>query len=110
MDISYRNNKLKKGLSKDSEMIKQYGTLAKPLKQRINELKAADSLYDISLLPALRLHPYKADRKGEWSIDIKGNWRIVFEIDHDPIPKDEDGGVSLRLVTAIKIISIEDPH
>ena len=27
---------------------------------------------------AYRLHPLKGDRRGQWSIRVSGNWRIVF--------------------------------
>jgi proteic killer suppression protein len=110
VEISYKNNKIKKSLTNDKELIKTYGELAKKIKQRLKELKEADSLLAISQLPALRLHPYKGGRTGEWSIDIKENWRIIFEIAQDPIPKREDGGVNLILISAIEIVSVEDPH
>jgi proteic killer suppression protein len=61
-------------------------------------------------MPVLRLHTYKGDLLGEWTINIQENWRICFEIDQDPIPKSDDGGVNLNMVTAIKILSVEDPH
>jgi len=108
--ISYKNNKLEKALANDKELIKTYGELAKKIKQRLKELKGADSLLVISQLPALRLYPYKGNRIGEWSVDIKDNWRIIFEIAQDPIPKQENGGVNLILITAIEIVSVEDPH
>jgi len=110
VEISYKNNKLEKSLTNDKELIKTYGELAKKIKQRLKELKEADNLLVISQLPALRLHPYKGDRVGEWSVDIKENWRVIFEIAQDPIPKQEDGGVNLILITAIEIVSVEDPH
>ena len=110
MEIVYKNNRLENSLTNDKEMLKSYGVLAKKIKQRMTQLKEADNLSVISKLPALRLHPYKGDRMGEWSIDIMENWRIIFEIDQDPIPKSEDGGVNLLLITAIKIVSVEDPH
>ena len=31
--------------------------------------------------PGLRLHPLKGDRKGEWGLEITGNWRITFKWD-----------------------------
>jgi toxin HigB-1 len=110
MKLSYKNNKLEKSLTDDKVILKTYGTLSKTIKQRINQLKAADELTTIARLPALRLHPYTGARLGEWSIDIHKNWRICFTIDHDPIPRMEDGGVNPDKVTAIKILSVEDPH
>ena len=110
MNLSYKNNKLEKSLTDDKKIIRRYGKLAKKIRQRISELKAAENLEIIAKLPALRLHQYAGNRKGEWSIDIQQNWRIIFELNHNTIPKNEDGGVSIIEVKSIKIVSIEDPH
>lgn len=110
MDLSYKSKKLEQSLTEDKSLIKNYGALAKKIKQRIGQLKAADELSIVAKIPVLRLHPYKGDRLGEWSIDIQENWRICFEIDLNPIPTLDDGGVDLKKVTAIKILSVEDPH
>ena len=29
-------------------------------------------------LPGYRLHPLTGDRRGQWSVRVSGNWRIVF--------------------------------
>jgi len=108
--LSYKNNKLEQSLTEDKNIIKSYGALAKKIKLRIEQIKAADDLSIVAKIPVLRLHPYKGDRLGEWSIDIQENWRICFEIDQDPIPTLDDGGVNLNKVTTIKILSVEDPH
>lgn len=110
MNLSYKNNRLEKSLTTDKGLAKSYGTLAKKIKQRMNQLKSADNLEVISKLPVLRLHQHIGKGKGTWSIDIQENWRILFEIDHDPIPTIEDGGVDLKEITIISIESIEDPH
>jgi len=68
VEISYKNNKLEKALTNDKELIKTYGELAKKIKQRQKELKEAENLLVISQLPALRLHPYRGNRLGEWSV------------------------------------------
>jgi proteic killer suppression protein len=110
MKLSYKSNKLEQSLTLDKNIIKSYGTLSKKIKQRIEQLKAANDLSIIAKISVLRLHPYIGDRLGEWSIDIQENWRICFEIDLDPIPTLNDGGVDLNKVNAIKILSVEDPH
>lgn len=110
MELSYKTNKLKKSLTTDKGLAKSYGKLAKKIKQRRIQLESADNLEDISKLPKLRLHPYKGKDKGIWSIDIQENWRILFEINQDPIPTLDDGGVDLKAITIIKIESVEDPH
>lgn len=32
-------------------------------------------------LPGFRLHPLKGDRAGYWSVNVSGNWRIVFRFE-----------------------------
>jgi toxin HigB-1 len=34
-------------------------------------------------LPGWRLHPLKGDRKGQWAVEVSGNWRLVFEFDNE---------------------------
>ncbi len=110
MKLAFKTRKLEKSLTDDIKMVKTYGVLAKKINQRIIELKVAEHLGVLSTLPALRLHPHKGKNKGLWSVDIYQNWRILFELDHNPIPKKDDGSVAIMEITNIKIISIEDPH
>lgn len=110
MELSYKSNKLEKSFTTDKGLAKSYGALAKKIKQRKQQLESAANLEVIALLPVLRLHQYQGDRKGTWSIDIHQNWRILFEINQDPIPTLEDGGVDLKAITIICIESVEDPH
>lgn len=110
MELSYKTNKLEKSLTTDKGLAKSYGNLAKKIKQRRIQLESADNLEAISKLPVLRLHQHTGKGKGTWSIDIQENWRILFEIDQDPIPSLEDGGVNLKAITIICVTSVEDPH
>jgi toxin HigB-1 len=110
MKLLYKNNKLEKSFNTDKGLAKSYGTLAKKIKQRRQQLESAENLGVIAQLPALRLHQYHGDRKGTWSIDIHQNWRILFEIDQNPIPTVKDGGIDLQAITIICIESVEDPH
>lgn len=110
MELSYKNNKLEKSLTTDKVLAKSYGKLAKKIKQRRIQLESAENLEVISKLPVLRLHQHIGKGKGTWSIDIQENWRILFEINQDPIPTLEDGGVDLKAITIIKIEEVTDPH
>lgn len=110
MELSYKSRKLEKTLTTDRETVKVYGELAKKIKQRMVVLNNADNLGEVGTLPALRLHQLNDNRSEEWSIDIHKNWRIIFKINHDPIPEDDFGGVDIKSITLIKIISVEDPH
>ena len=110
MEISFKNRKLEKSLTTDKGLAKSYGKLAKKIKLRIIQLENANNLEVISKLPVLRLHQHIGKGKGTWSVDIQENWRILFEIDQDPIPTLEDGSVDLKAITIIKIEEVKDPH
>lgn len=110
MELSYKTKKLEKSLTTDKGLAKSYGNLAKKIKQRRIQLESAENLEVISKLPVLRLHQHIGKGKGTWSIDIQENWRILFEINQDPIPTLEDGGVDLKAITIICVTSVEDPH
>jgi toxin HigB-1 len=99
MKLTYNTRKLAQSFSSDKELSKNYGVLARKVKQRIQQLESADNLWIIAQLPALRLHAYHGDRKGIWSIDIQQNWRILFRPDHDPIPALQQGGIDLKAIT-----------
>ena len=109
MEITFKNNKLEKSFTDVKVLSKTYGTMAKKVKLRYEDLKLADNLFVISQFPAMRLHPYQGN-SGIWSVDIFKNWRILFTINQDPIPTLEDGGVNLKAIEIIKIESVEDPH
>ncbi|MCP2000889.1 type II toxin-antitoxin system RelE/ParE family toxin [Nitrobacter winogradskyi] len=31
--------------------------------------------------PSFRLHPLRGNRKGQWAVTVRANWRIVFGFD-----------------------------
>jgi len=109
MEISFKNNKLKRSFSDDTQFLRTYGKLAFKIKERYVDLQAAENLWVISKIPTLRLHQHLGN-KGIWSIDIIKNWRILFTINESIIPKLKDGSIDLKNVQKIKINSIEDPH
>ena len=46
------------------------------LQPLIDSVRAASS----RALPGYRLHQLTGDRKGQWSVRVSGNWRIVFKL------------------------------
>lgn len=51
----------------------------KKLRQILAVLNAANALDDIKSVKPLRCHPLTGSRKGEHSVWVNKNWRIVFE-------------------------------
>lgn len=111
MEIFFRTKKLQELCSSGREMQKHHGrALADKLKQRLTELSAAKTLADISRLPPPRCHEHKGNRKGQFTVDLTNQMRLVFIPANEPIPRRDDGGIDLARVTQIEIITIEDPH
>ncbi|HHB1216358.1 MULTISPECIES: type II toxin-antitoxin system RelE/ParE family toxin [Enterobacteriaceae] len=51
------------------------------LKLILTALSTATTLQDMMDLKALRCHPLKGDRQGEYSLEVNGNWRVVFKLE-----------------------------
>ncbi|MBO0241632.1 type II toxin-antitoxin system RelE/ParE family toxin, partial [Escherichia coli] len=51
------------------------------LKLILTALSTATNLQDMMDLKALRCHPLKGDRQGEYSLEVNGNWRVVFKLE-----------------------------
>jgi len=107
MQISFKSRKLEKSLTDPKEISKTYGVMAKKVSQRMKELSAASALSVMRKLPAAYCHELHG---GNISVEISGNWRIIFEPDHDPVPAKSDGGLDWDAVTQIKILEVEDYH
>ena len=104
MQIRFKNNKLKKLANSDKEARKKLGKQgAKKLRNRLDELDAANTLEDMRSLPAARCHELKGNLKGSLAVDLHGGGRIVFEPDHDPVPTKKDDGMDWRGVEKIFI-------
>lgn len=110
MKIKYRKNKLRKQLSNVSEIKKAFGVNAKRVISRLDDIIASPNLALLIQIPAANCHSLSGDRKGEWAVDISGNYRLIFEITHNPIPETEDGSINTLLVTDICILGIVDYH
>lgn len=57
-----------------------------------------------------KCHQLRADRAGEFALDLWGPYRLIFVPDHDPIPRLSDGGIDRAQVTRILIKEVDDYH
>jgi len=73
-------------------------------------LGAATCLAEVPAEKPDRRHELSHDRKGQFAVDITGNYRLVFEPNNNPIPLKKDGGLDLNRITKIKILEVEDYH
>lgn len=51
--------------------------MRKKLRRILGFLDVALNPEDLNI-PAFRLHPLKGELAGYWSIQVSGNWRVVF--------------------------------
>jgi proteic killer suppression protein len=82
---------------------------ARKLGRRLDDLRAASTLAVMQTLPG-RCHELTANLKGVLALDLDGPYRLLFEPAHDPVPIDADGRLDWNLVTAVRILGIEDYH
>jgi toxin HigB-1 len=52
----------------------------KKLQLILTALQAATQPQDMNF-PGSRLHQLAGDRRGTWSVDVSGNWRVTFRFD-----------------------------
>lgn len=110
MKISFKSTKLARSLTEAKEIQKAFGTMAKKVNQRMKEISASANLEVLKSLPAANCHELKGDRKGEFAVDISGNYRIVFIPDHHPVPIKDDNSIDCIRITEIQILGTEDYH
>ena len=77
---------------------------------RMAVLKNARDLSQVPSTPPDRFHLLRGNRVGRYTVDLVHPYRLIFEPNHDPIPRLPDGGVNLGQVTAITILEVQDYH
>ncbi|WP_025146872.1 killer suppression protein HigA [Pedobacter jeongneungensis] len=110
MEIAYSSNKIKKQLSSPSEITKAFGVRAKKVQSRLDDIIASPNLEVLCQIPAANCHALSGKRSGEWALNISPNHRMIFELDHDPVPKKDNGEINKIEVTDIRIIETTDYH
>lgn len=110
MIIQFDDPKLQKECNNQKRLVKRQGARrAKKIRQRLDDLRAAENLSVMRTLPG-RCHELKGDRSGQLSLDLDHPWRLIFVPADDPPSLKDDGGMDWQNVKAVKIIGIEDTH
>jgi len=110
MNIAFASSKLRKMCNSQKERRKSRGVREGDLLGRhLDNLRAAATMEDLRDLPG-RCHPLKADRKGQYALDLAHPNRLVFSPDHAPLPELDSGGLDRSKVTAVVILGIVDYH
>ena len=111
MEIAFKTRRLQKACNSDALLQRTYGTqLAKKIKVRLSVLRQARNLSLVPTEPPVRRHQLKGDRDETYAVDLGPRQRMVFAANHETTPRNEDGGIAIHQVTAVKIIEIADYH
>lgn len=110
MDIVFKSRKLEKTFNNAKELKKNFPQSFEKIQMRMQVLKAAPSLEHVPKIMPERCHELSMNRKGQFAVILKEPFRLVFEPNHDPVPKKKDGGIDLEKVTAITILEVIDYH
>lgn len=76
------------------------------LTQRVAELAAATSLWDIKLIIAARLHPLEGLRKEQYAVDLVDPFKLAFR----PILREGVAIYDLEAIDPIRIEEVIDDH
>lgn len=110
MDIIFADRKLQRVCNDRRRLVREHGQRrARKLRQRLDDLRAAETLAVTRQLPG-RCHQLTGDRAGQFALDLDHPYRLIFEPDHDPIPRKADGGIDWHAVSAVRILAVEDYH
>ena len=110
VEISWSDRRLEESCSDDRQGRKRWGAEQwKALKLRLASLRAAPTLSDMYGVPG-HCHPLRADRTGEFAVDLRGPYRLIFEPDHEPLPRRTDNSVDTAKVTNIRVKEVENYH
>jgi plasmid maintenance system killer protein len=110
VDIQFKTEKLAKECNSAKLLLKNQGEArAKAIRRRLDALRAAVVLEDLRNTPG-RLHELKGDRKGQFSLDLDGPYRLLFVANHNPVPARSEGGIDWTRITAVMILGVENTH
>lgn len=110
IDISWSDRKLEKCCAGDRSGQRYFGAANwKLLKRRLASLAAAATLTDMDGVPG-NCHALSADRDGQFAVYLWAQYRLVFEPNHEPIPRLDDGGIDRSSVTSVVITEVVDYH
>lgn len=79
MIVSFKHKGLKR--------LYELGDRSKVAPELVERIRSVLAVLDVSARPedvdrpSFRLHPLKGERKGEWAVTVRANWRIVFRFE-----------------------------
>lgn len=111
MDITFRNKTLKKVFNSEKELRKEFGSeQARLIMRRMAVLRASSVLAEVPHKKPERRHELSGKQSGQFAVDLKHPFRLIFKPDPEQSSRKDDGGLDLTQTAAIKILGVEDYH
>jgi proteic killer suppression protein len=79
MIVSFRHRGLKRFFEEDDSRKLPPGMVNR-IREILARLSQAEVIEDMNV-HSYRLHPLKGNRKGEWGVTVRANWRITFRFE-----------------------------
>jgi proteic killer suppression protein len=100
VQITYENKKIEKLLSTTASIKINFGKFAQPIRNRLSELQAVETLDDISPFPPPCRHKLEGEEH-TWALNVSKNWRLIIRSTGEDDPKK---------VKEVIVSRIEDYH
>jgi len=111
MEIDFKTHKLEKTFVTAGKLGRLYGKrMEKIISSRLAILSVAYDLSEVPPHPPVRRHQLTGTRREQFAVDLVHPYRLIFEANHDPVPRKEDGGINLKQVIRIRILEVVDYH
>jgi plasmid maintenance system killer protein len=110
LDVRFRTRKLQRICNSQAELKRHFGDMADVIMNRLQVLAMANHLGQVPHTKPIRRHQLSGVRHGQFAVDLRHPYRLVFRPDHNPMPQRLDGGIDVNAVIAIEVIEIIDYH
>ena len=86
MEVTFRTRKLELEYRESDKAIRAYGAqVGRRYIARINVIKHTKDIDELMNLPALKCHPLKENRAGQYAIKLTGFYRLIFTLKGDAL-------------------------
>jgi toxin HigB-1 len=80
VEVEFRTRHLQRCAANRAEAVRRWGPrVADRYLQRLDLLRAADSLAELGGSRSLHLHPLKGERDGDWALNLTERWRLIIQ-------------------------------
>jgi toxin HigB-1 len=111
MDICFCDRSLQRACNSEKGLVRRWGKhRGRTVGKRLQQMLAAPTLDVLTNFPGMDFHALKGNRAGQFAVDAEYPFRLVFEANHNPVPKMESGNVAHPRVTKIRVIEVTNYH